>query len=173
MAWEPATLSELVDRIVAVHHGHLRWELPRLATLVERVTEAYGTRHPELGELRAIFKTLKDDVESHMVREEWSVFPTIKRLESSVSAADGQSGLTDSLSALEGEHREGTEGIARIRKLAASAALPDDASGLCGSLLRGLANLEADVNDHIYEEDQLLFPRVREAMASLRGQGSR
>ena len=53
--WTPQSRPELVDHIVAQHHGYLREELPPLAALVDKVAQAHGDAHPELAEVRETF----------------------------------------------------------------------------------------------------------------------
>src|SRR5262245_15636755 len=47
-------MAELVEHIVAHHHGYLRRELPRLAGLARQVAAAHRSTHPELDELRDV-----------------------------------------------------------------------------------------------------------------------
>src|SRR5262245_23086500 len=77
-----ASMLELIDHIVATHHAYLRRELPRLAGLAGQVVAAHGGRHPELHELRDVFDRLRDELTSHMLKEEKVLFPIIARLES-------------------------------------------------------------------------------------------
>lgn len=53
--WSRAPLGELCDHIVTAHHERLRRELPRLATLLDKVVGAHAAERPELEELRSAF----------------------------------------------------------------------------------------------------------------------
>jgi regulator of cell morphogenesis and NO signaling len=165
---EASSLSSLVDRIVAVHHGHLRRELPRLVALIERVSDAHGWRHPELGEIREVFAGLKSDLESHMLREEWAVFPQIKRLDEARSIHDLSGGIVESLHDIVAEHTGFARALARFRKLTDEYRTPPDACETYRALLGGLAGLEVDLHQHVHEENNVLFPRALRRLAAVR-----
>lgn len=165
--WEPSTLGGLIDRIVAVHHGHLRRELPRLAAMAEKVVEAHGREHPELGELREIFVHLKNDLERHMVKEEWAVFPLIRQLEAAADAHEVPTGLNPLILGLEHDHLGAAGTLTRMRRVTGGYKTPPEACPLYRALLGGLAGLEADLHHHVHEENNLLFPRARALAASL------
>ena len=80
---DPDALSPaaLADHIEATHHDYLRRELPRLEATLARVVNAHQARHPELRELATVFAGLKDELESHMVKEEKVLFPIVRELE--------------------------------------------------------------------------------------------
>lgn len=169
--WEPASLGALIDRIVAVHHGHLRRELPRLERLVRQVVQAHGDRYPELAALREAVAGLKDEMERHMLKEEWVVFPCIRRLEAATTAREIPDGLDVLIANVGADHAETAEALARIRSLADGYRTPADACPAHRALLGGLAGLEADLHHHVHEEAQLLFPRALALAAALRARG--
>ena len=73
--------GELADHIVQTHHAFLRDELPRLFDLMEKVVAAHGAGHPELTKLGNTFSGIREELESHMIKEERILFPLIKQLE--------------------------------------------------------------------------------------------
>jgi len=79
----PATMTagELVDHIEATHHRYLWPELPRLSALIGQVRWVYGARHAELYDVARCFDVLRADLEPHLVKEEWVLFPMVARLE--------------------------------------------------------------------------------------------
>jgi len=75
--WLEKTCSELIDHIVRSHHGFLRTELPRLSSLTDKVFEVHVSRAPELGELRRVMAGFREEIESHLAKEEQILFPAI------------------------------------------------------------------------------------------------
>src|SRR3990167_8996572 len=73
--WDTATLSELIDHILAKHHEYLRTELPRLEQLIAKVTQAHGEKHGDsLRPLGNTYLGLKRELEDHMWKEENILF---------------------------------------------------------------------------------------------------
>ena len=152
--WSSASIDELIDHIVEVHHRYLRDELPRLSQLLASVARAHGGRKPELVEVRATFETLRAELASHLAEEEAEAFPAFR------AAAGGAS-----LDLLEHDHAEVGGLLARLSQLTDGF---DQAQVLCGThraALDGLRELTLDVHEHVHEENNILFPRVRQLAA--------
>src|SRR5262245_49807491 len=78
--WADAPVGELIDHIVAVHHGYLKAELPRVGGLLLKVVAAHKDRHPELRGLLDAYAPFARDLDQHMANEERVLFPLIRRL---------------------------------------------------------------------------------------------
>ena len=98
-----------------------------------------------------------------MRREEHNLFPACRALDGRGDAAplrDGEVGL------LEDDHGATGEALSALRELC------DDyepAQALCGThaaLLRALHELELELHQHVHEENNILFPRVRDRLAA-------
>ena len=164
-----ATMGELIDHLVTTHHAYLYRELPRLAELAGRVVDAHGNRHPELRELRDIFKSLKDELRFHMLKEEKILFPIIARLEMAMEVPEFYCGsVGNPILVMEQEHDDTGAALARLRVLTDGYTPPADACPTYRALLDGLAGLEADLHVHIHEENNILFPRARAAEGAFR-----
>jgi regulator of cell morphogenesis and NO signaling len=79
--WKNAQLSELITHIVEKHHVFTREELERLDALLQKVCGVHGQNHPELFDIQSEFKKLRGDLEPHMLKEEYVLFPHITLLE--------------------------------------------------------------------------------------------
>ncbi|HZT52903.1 MAG TPA: DUF542 domain-containing protein, partial [Gaiellaceae bacterium] len=75
--WTRAPLAELCAHIVDEHHRRLRWELPRLRELAERVALVHGEAEPQVCELRAELESLCAELEEHIATEERELFPLL------------------------------------------------------------------------------------------------
>lgn len=150
--WTIAPLADLCAHIAEVHHGRLRWELPRLVDLAERAVAAHGAERPELHELRDVLLSLRSELEEHIIDEEQRLFPAL---------VAGDVPGAEELAQLEREHDEVGAALHRLRELTVGY---DTARALCNThhaLLDGLHGLELDLHQHVHEENNVLFPRVR------------
>jgi regulator of cell morphogenesis and NO signaling len=155
-----ASIPELCDHIVMRHHEMLRRELPRINDLLDTVVRVHATTHPDLRDLQRLFAGVRADLEAHMHTEEETLFPACRALE-----ADGafDSGL---LELLEHDHATTGDALCALRELAGGY---DTDAALCGthrSLLRALRAFELDMHQHVHEENNVLFPRVRARIAA-------
>lgn len=157
--WASASLTELTNHIVSAHHDYLRRELPRLEFLVNKVADVHGHLHPELRDIRAIFAKLKPDLEEHTAKEESILFPWIKQLEAgSGSSPISSASVGQPISMMEADHDEAGEALSKFRELTRGYQPPEDACNSFRAMLDGLADLEADMHQHVHKENNILFP---------------
>lgn len=156
--WREAPFGELCDHIVSVHHAFLRRELPRIEELLGKVVSRHGEAVPTLPQLQEEFQTLHADLIDHIDREEQGLFPLCRGL-------DGDRQLSPEampqLGMHEAAHSNVGETLTRMRELAGGY---DTSAALCtthGVLLEALRGLELDLHQHIHEENNILFVRLR------------
>lgn len=167
--WVAMGPAELVDHLESTHHHYLHTELPRLGVLAQKVAGVHGARHPELLDLLADLKELRDDLEPHLAKEERSLFPMIREL---CAAADGPvpfhcGSLRNPISMMLVEHDRAGELLETLRDGTDDYTVPDDACASYRALYRGLAELESDTHLHVHKENNLLFPAVLAAEEQL------
>jgi regulator of cell morphogenesis and NO signaling len=163
--WTGATAGELADHIEEAHHDYLRGALPRLDAMVDKVARVHWEGHPELRELREVFRSLRAELEAHMAEEERVLFPACRGLDAA-DAPDLEGLLEGPLGELVREHEEAGRALARMRELTGGYEPPADACNTYRAMLDGLAELERDTHLHIHEENNVLFPKVRAAETS-------
>jgi regulator of cell morphogenesis and NO signaling len=161
---EAHSLAELANYIIEKHHVFTRNELVRLTALFEKVCSVHGGNHPELLELSLLFGTLKAELEPHMMKEERILFPYIVGLEAAVMnnvptpfAPFGTVG--NPIAAMMREHDAAGEILRTMRKISGDFAIPENACFSYSTLYNALAELEADLHQHIHLENNILFPR--------------
>ncbi|MFN8215746.1 MAG: DUF542 domain-containing protein [Solirubrobacterales bacterium] len=160
--WRQAGLAEFCEHVVAVHHGYLRRELPRISELLATVVRVHGADCLDFEILERAFASLRGVLEEHIEEEEEAVFPSCVALERGEAAE--LSGATIE------KHREEHEAVGT--KLAALRILAGDyelSQALCsthGALLQALLGLEGDLHKHIHEENNVLLPRASELIAT-------
>jgi regulator of cell morphogenesis and NO signaling len=163
--WEAESLASLTAYIVDTHHTYTKKELVRLENLLDKVCSRHGENHPELIDLRIVFKYLKQDLLPHMLEEEQILFPFIKQMEEAMSSdrtvhipffVTVQNPVRmmmtdhDSVGVLLSQMRETTNGYL----------VPPDGCASYQTLYQSLREFESDLHQHLHLENNLLFPRV-------------
>lgn len=161
--WRRAPLSDLCDHIVDVHHAYLRRELPRIDEMLARVVERHGEKAPELGELQARFRALRTELTDHIDSEEEALFPFCRDFEQQ----SGDESALPRLDMHEAAHTAVGETLTDMRELTGGY---QPGQAYCTThrvLLASLQELERDLHQHIHEENNVLFPRLRERFDEL------
>jgi regulator of cell morphogenesis and NO signaling len=156
-----ATIAELCDHIVVSHHDPLRPALERITELLATVVRVHGRQHPALLDLERLFATVRAELQTHMRIEEETLFPACRALE---AAGDGGAFDDGLLALLEDDHSATGDALCAMRELAGDF---DDRQALCSThrtLLTALRAFELDLHQHVHEENNILFPRVRARM---------
>jgi regulator of cell morphogenesis and NO signaling len=158
--WRDASVTELVEHLLATHHVFTRSELSRLAPLMDKVARVHGELHPELLEIRALFVEMYNDLGPHIMKEEQVLFPYLLALDAGQAMGSCFGTVANPIRAMEFEHDAVGEILRRIRGLSKDFTLPEGACGSYQSLFMGLADLEADLHQHIHLENNLLFRKA-------------
>jgi len=133
-----------------------RRELPRLEQLVTKVNARHGDQCDFLPELEQVFLELKGELIDHMQTEEDELFPRIEQLER--NGAQPPTGLFEQL---EDEHARAGGALATLRELTNNYTPPVGACNSFRGMIHGLSELEADMQQHVHKENNILFKRVR------------
>jgi len=157
----PALLPpvELIEHIVDKHHAYLRTELPRIQAMAERVATVHGGHTPSLVELFVVFRSMSEELNGHMMKEEQILFPAIQSLcagSAKVMPLDGP------VACMLQEHDDAGAALALMRKLSNGFTPPPEACNTYRALFAGLAELEEDLHRHIHLENAVLFPQAME-----------
>lgn len=158
--WSKSSLTELIEHLLATHHVFTRTELARLAPLMDKVARVHGENHPELNAIRTFFIQMSDDLGPHLMKEEQVLFPYMLALDAGETAPSCFGTVANPIRAMLGEHDQVGELLHRIRDVSRDFALPAEACGSYQSLFMGLADLEADLHEHIHLENNVLFPKA-------------
>ncbi len=151
--WDEAPLGDLIDHILATYHRPLDEELPRLEAMLRKVNSVHGEKDPErLTELLRVFVELKDELTSHMSKEEQVLFPMIK-------SGNGAMAMGP-VNVMIDEHESAGDALKRIRVLTDDFQPREDACTTWRALWHGLGVLETAMHEHIHLENNILFPRA-------------
>ena len=159
------TLTGLYDYIVQTHHTYVKKELPQIHAYLQKVASKHGEKHQELSKIFELFTALKEEMESHMQKEELILFPRIKELEKLVNLENANlqiniNYLQSPITVMEQEHDHAGSLLKEIRLLSNDYNPPIDA---CTTYRLSFAVLEAfelDLHQHVHLENNILFPKT-------------
>jgi regulator of cell morphogenesis and NO signaling len=163
--WQGAMLADLIDHICRTHHVFVREECPRIEGLAAKVVGIHGTRHPELAKVQEVFSALAEELHIHLMKEEQILFPYIRRMEESSIAGEAAppscfGTVTNPVRMMMQEHDGAGEALRALRSITSDYAVPEDACISYRSLYEALQGFEADLQQHIHLENNILFPRA-------------
>jgi regulator of cell morphogenesis and NO signaling len=160
--WNTASLRGLIGHILLRHHAYLRNEFPRITDLFAKVVNAHGERQPVLFQVREVFTTLREELESHMMKEELILFPAIGKLEAASVAGvrAPMCSIDQPIARMEHEHEVAGRAIAEMRLRTRDYSIPEEACNAYRALFDALVELESDLHQHIHLENNILFPRA-------------
>jgi regulator of cell morphogenesis and NO signaling len=162
--WDVDFLS---DYIINNHHSYVQNSIPGIERHLEKVVNAHGERNPELKKVQEVFFSLKEDLLSHMLKEEKMLFPYIKKLnfanKHSMEVTSPPFGSVDNpIKVMEDEHRNAGNELEQIGKLTNNFTPPENACGTFKVLYSELKDFEKDLHIHIHLENNILFPKAAE-----------
>jgi len=157
--WEAQTPAAIIAFILQRFHDPLRRDLPVLVTTARAVEAAVKEGPLCPAGLANHLEKILVEVESHLDKEEKILFPLIL-------AGRGGSAFMP-IKVMMAEHDDHLANLARTRVLTHGFAVPADASQVWRTLYLDLQRFDADLNQHIQLENNVLFTRV------MSGQGDR
>ena len=162
--WLERPLAELCDHIEQTHHAYLKQELPRLTELVTKVVAAHSSEHPELHDVQRLFGALRAELEPHLMKEERILFPAVRMLEQSeLPPAFPFGSVANPIGVMEHEHDQAGNLLKQLRQVTGDYRVPEDGCSAYEALYQGLQTLEQDLHQHIHKENNILFPRAKQA----------
>lgn len=154
-------LTELAEHIVSTHHAYLREELPRLDFMTKKVAAVHGDAEPRLNEIRSVFVACREELESHMMKEEQILFPMIRELEAADAPVSFHCGsLANPIRMMEHEHENAGDALERFAELTDGYTPPYWACNTYRAMIDGLQAFERDMHTHVHKENNVLFPRA-------------
>jgi regulator of cell morphogenesis and NO signaling len=158
--WEP---DFLIDYIINNHHQYVRRMIPVISLYTDKVASVHGGTHPETKQISDLFLAVRQELESHMMKEERILFPYIKQLcyakknnEQIASPPFGT--IQNPIRMMEAEHQSAGDAMHKIRDLSNNFTTPADACNTFRALYSELKEFEEDLHKHIHLENNILFP---------------
>ncbi|MFO7692228.1 MAG: iron-sulfur cluster repair di-iron protein [Vicinamibacterales bacterium] len=169
-SWTDAPLTDLIGHIVGRYHGKLRELMPMLSQMGQKVINAHGDRHPEVRDVASTFAGLRNELESHMMKEEQVLFPFVEQLESGLGHRHPMLGhISSPIAMMMQEHDSAGAALATLRSATASYTAPPDGCTTFTGYYDQLAVLERELHEHIHLENNILFPKAAALEARVMG----
>ena len=158
--WAARPLAELQRYIVDTHHVYTRQAIETVTILAEKVAARHGANHPEVLEVRHCVFELANDVLPHMMKEEQILFPYVEAMENATETGSCFGTVANPIRVMMMEHEGVGHILRKLRSATSQYALPADACLSFRALYERLADLEADLHQHIHLENNVHFPRA-------------
>lgn len=162
--WADLPVTALIDHIVTRHHSYVKQELPRLQQLLAKVAGKHAEKHSELIQVKVVFASLNDELNSHLMKEETILFPYLYQLDQKGSVRGGAcfGTVKNPIHMMELEHDSAGDALRQLRQITNQFKCPENKCVSYEMLYRGLEEFEADLHQHIHLENNILFPRAVE-----------
>jgi len=167
-AYDNWSVDFLVDYITNIHHHYLYQNLPLIAAALDEFVREHKNRFPSFVELNDLFTELLQTCPAHLKQEEENIFPYLRQVAHAYQ--DGDTGSFAKLlvktlrkplgSLIENEHRILSYSIFRFRELTGQYT---PVPGACTShkvILGKLKELDNDMMQHFFLENEVLIPKV-------------
>jgi len=149
----------LADYIEVHYHARAKALVPEIVKEIEAILNATPEDiRDAMVPLQHLRIMLTEDMEKHTREEEEVLFPYIRSLESGVTP-DGTLG---SIGRIHNEHDQIVDTLVRIKLKSTLCRLPESTCEYCRPLYDRLAVLLADLHEHAFLEDDILFPEALE-----------
>lgn len=166
--FESWTVEFLIDYIINVHHHYLNETLPALSDGLTSFAKEHKNRFPAIAELNTAFHKFATANPAHLIQEEENIFPYLRQVAHAYDDEDTSSFAPLMIKTLrkplavfmEQDHQILNESILQFRQLTNNYA---PISGICPShkvLLAKLRELDNDMTQHFYFENDILIPKV-------------
>ncbi len=166
LPFENWKIDFLTDYIINVHHQYLRQSLPIISEQLGRFVSEHQNKYPPLTELEAQFNYLHKTMTPHLQQEEEIIFPYIRQISHAYESRETYASLLirtlrKPVEEIMHQEHDILEKVLRKFRSLTNNYTPPEASctshRLSYSLLRELDN---DLVQHVYLENEILFPRA-------------
>lgn len=166
MDYHSWNIDFLTNYIVNVHHRYLRRTMPDTHEILGKFASGHEKKFPYISEVAGLYKKLQTAIIPHIHYEEEVVFPYICQVVHAWENNDSYARLLvktlrKPLNALMSHEEENLASMMlQIRKLAGNYETPPNSCTSHSIALQRLKELDNDLMQHIYLENQVLFPKA-------------
>lgn len=156
----------LVDYIINIHHHFLKQTLPALKMALDDFATEHEKKYPHFQAVLLHYQKLEKEILPHLKQEEEVIFPYLRQVAHAYERKDSFATLLVKTlrkpiaSVMDHEHRILNEIIYLFRKLTNNYISPENACTNHKVILSKLKALDNDLVQHIFLENEILFPRV-------------
>jgi len=156
----------LTEYIINVHHRYLRESLPQIKDQLEHFAKSHTKQYPYLPELLAQFASLYKEFFPHLEQEEKVLFPYIRQIAHAYHSKESYARLLVRTlrkpveNVMLHEHESVAKILHAIRYLTHNYTPPEKACISHQVTFSLLKELDNDLVQHLYLENQILFPKA-------------
>jgi len=156
----------LVSYIINVHHQFLKKSLPATGDIIKEFAEGHKKQYPHMQETAVLFDRLHTEMMPQLKYEEETIFPYILQIAHAYENNDSYARLLVKTLrkpmqvVMKNEEGALASLILKIRLLTDNYAIPAKACVSHGLALSRLKDLDNDLMQHIYLENEILLPRA-------------
>ena len=158
----------LADFIINVHHYYLRKRLPLIRELLRKFVSEHEKKFTWLPELESSFLQLSNEVLPHLDQEEEIIFPYIRQIAHAFESSESYASLLVRTlrkpveQVMKHEHMALVKHLQKMRRLTHDYTPPDKACTSHKVTFQLLKELDSDLMQHKFLENEVLFPRAIE-----------
>jgi regulator of cell morphogenesis and NO signaling len=156
--WARGPMGQLLTHLAEQDHDLLRNRLFAIARRLEDARRRHGEEF--VGPLLRRFREFTDAVLLHIEREEVGLFPCVAEswAKGAAPATDGRR-VRAAVTELATDHGEIIRRLAEVniarRGIETTSSDPE-----CHAIMRGIADIEIDLHEHLNLENEIMFPRA-------------
>jgi len=166
LPYETWDVDFITNYIINVHHQYLRTTLPVTEEILIEFLADHEKKFPYMVKVKNSFDRMKKDIMPHIKHEEETIFPYICQVSHAYENNDSYARLLvktlrkplDSM--MRHEHEMLSAPILNIRNLTNHYSVPEKACVSHKVVISRLKELDNDLMQHIYLENEVLFPRT-------------
>ena len=153
----------LLDFIVQHHHKYVRSSMPLIEQLLNKICVVHGETNPYLFKVREVFSRLSQELTSHMIKEEQSLFPAIRESfthqKENYYNGNIHFNSKELVDNAKQEHELAGELVKSIRSLTTNFHPPVYACPTFKACYAQLSEFDKDLMQHIHLENNILFAK--------------
>ena len=156
----------LTEYIVNVHHQYLRDALPQIKSHLTHFIADHAEKYPYLNEVMKQFIYLTKDILPHLGQEEEILFPYIRQISHAYESKESYASLLVRTlrkpveEVMHREHETVSKVLQRLRDLTNNYTPPVEACVSHRVAFSLLKELDDDLSQHMYLENNILFPKA-------------
>lgn len=156
----------LTDYIVNVHHQYLRIAIPALKEYIEELNKAHKTEYPYLHDIQKLVAGMSRQFTPHMKHEEEIIFPYIRQIAHAYYSKESYASLLVRTlrkpieDVVEQEHELIADTLRELRLITNNYTPPENACLSHRVAFSKLKEVDTDLVQHMFLENEVLFPRA-------------
>lgn len=160
------SIDFLTEYIVNVHHQYLREAMPKIKEHLTHFVEDHAEKYPLLNDVLKQFNYLYKDILPHLQQEEEILFPYIRQISHAYNSKETYASLLVRTlrkpveEVMHNEHETVSKVLIRLRELTGDYTAPENACVSHRVAFSLLKELDNDLVQHIYLENNILFPKA-------------